>query len=399
MPKRFKLAILISHPIQYQAPLYKLLSNEPNIDLTVLFCSDFGLKEYKDKGFGEEIKWDIPLLDGYKYKFLKNISPFPNVSHFWGLINPEVVEELKNNNYDAIWIHGWRCLTDWFAMLSAFKLGIPVLLRGEANVLERSFSFKCLVRKFILKNIFRKVFAFLSIGTFNTEFYKNYDVPKEKIFLVPYIVNNDFFISNANKLISQKDRLKQKYNIPKDLPIILFSGKLIDNKKPLDLLKAYELVLKEINAVLIYLGDGELRKEIEKYIKTHKLKNVYLMGFKNQTELPEFYAMADIFVLPSSFEPWGLVVNEAMCFGLPVIVSDQVGASGDLVKGGVNGYIYSSKQAYELSDKLKVLLKNKILREEFGKASLGIIKNWSYKECVHGLLSCLKALRVSNENN
>ena len=390
--KKYKLAILTSHPIQYKTPLYKLLAEQKKIDLTVLFCSNWGLKTYHDEKFGQNIKWDIPLLDGYKSKVLKNVSPFPNVSRFFGLINPEIIDELKKNNYDAIWIHGWNSFTNWLTMVTAFKLNIPVLLRGEINLLQKSFFLKNILKKLILKNLFKKISAFLSIGAYNAKFYEAYGVPKEKIFLVPYTVNNDFFILKANELTSKKQSLKEKYDIPRNLPVILFSGKLIHKKRPIDLLKAYEIVSKETDVALVYLGEGELRKEIELYIKNHNLKNVYLMGFRNQTELPEFYAMADIFVLPSAFEPWGLVVNEAMCFSLPVIISDEVGAGGDLVKDGVNGCIYPSGDIDELSNRLKILLGNKNLREKSGQASLEIIKSWSYKDDLKGVLSCLKII-------
>ncbi len=389
---KYKLAVLASHPIQYQAPFYKLLSNE-SVDLTVLFCSEWGLKSYKDTGFGKEVKWDVPLLEGYKYKFLKNISSIPNVSKFFGLINLEIIDELKNNNYDAIWIHGWSSFTNWLAMITAFQLNVPVLMRGETNLLPQVPFWKNTLKKNILKWLFKRVSGFLSIGKYNAEFYEDYEVPKEKIFLVPYIVNNDFFISKANELTPKKFELKKKYGLPKNLPVILFSGKLIGVKRPIDLLKAYEIVSKDVESSLVYLGDGKLRNEIEVYIKAHNLKNVYLMGFKNQTELPELYAMADVFVLPSDFEPWGLVINEAMCFGLPVIISDQIGAGGDLVKDGKNGYVYSSGEINELSDKLKTLLNNNDLREAFGKNSREIISRWSYEEDVKGIEQCFKYLK------
>ena len=384
--KKFKLAILASHPIQYQCPFFKMLAQEANIDLTVLFCSDWGLKTYHDEKFGQTFKWDIPLLDGYKYKFLKNISPLPNISNFWGLINPEITSELKNNNYDALLVQGWNSSTNCLAMLVAFKLNIPILLRGDTNLLPKTSLWKKSLKKIMLKWLFKNTSGFLAIGKYNAEFYENYEVPKEKIFLVPYTVNNDFFISKASELIPRKLELKEKYGIPKDLSVILFSGKLINNKRPIDLLKAYEMVPKEIKVSLVYVGDGELRNEMENYIKTHDLKNVYLIGFKNQTELPEFYTMADIFVLPSIFEPWGLVVNEAMCFGLPVIVSDKVGASGDLVKHGENGYIYETGNISLLAKHLKELLHDETKRVKFGQSSRELIEKWSYREDVLGIL-------------
>lgn len=392
MLKKYKLAVLISHPIQYQAPLFKLLSNEANIDLTVLYCSEWGLKTYFDENFGQSVKWDIPLLDGYNYKFLKNISPSPNPSKFFGQVNPEIISELKNGSYDAIWIHGWNSVTNWIAMLAAFQFKIPVLLRGETNLLNESTGLKNNFKKLILSNLFKKIRVFLSIGTANEVFYKTYGASEEKIFSVPYTVNNDFFISKANELNPGKKNLKKKYSISADLPVILFSGKLIEQKRPYDLLKAFELISKEVECSLIFVGDGELRKDLEQYVLEKQIKNTYFMGFRNQTELPEIYSMADIFVLPSRFEPWGLVVNEAMCLGLPIVVSDKVGAARDLIKDGVNGYIFPIGNIKSLSGYLKILMTDETKRIEFGQLSRELINKWSYKEDISGIINCLKTL-------
>ncbi len=390
--KKYKIAILASHPIQYQTPLFKKLNEIPEIDLTVFFCSNQGLRNYKDLGFGKEFKWDIPLLDGYEYEFLKNYSLCPNQSKFWGLINLSIIGELKKEKYDAIWIHGWNNCTNWIAMLTAFKLGIPVLLRGESNLLNKPSLWKKLPKRILLNWLFRRISIFLAIGKYNTEFYKYYSVSKDKIFLLPYSVNNDFFISKANELKDKKEILKEKYGISKNLPVILFCGKLIHVKRPKDLLKAYEMVLKHIDVALVFVGDGHLKNDLERYCRGNNLKNVFFTGFKNQTELPEFYAMADLFVLPSSLEPWGLVVNEAMCFNLPLIVSDKVGAGGDLVKDSINGYVYEEGNIYELEKNLRKLLLNKELLKSMGINSNSIIDTWSYKECLSGLRSAINLL-------
>ena len=256
-----------------------------------------------------------------------------------------------------------------------------------------------LFKKIILSNLFKKISAFLAIGKYNTEFYLDLGVTKEKIFLVPYSVNNDYFMSKAKELTPQKKELREKYNIPIELPVILFSGKLIDVKRPIDLLKAYHRLSKEIQAYLIFVGDGILRDELENYVKRNQIKNVYFMGFRNQTELSEFYAMADVFVLPSIQEPWGLVVNEAMCFGLPVIVSDQVGANGDLVKHGINGYIYPCGSILMLADILRKLLTDKIERNKMSKASSEMIINWSYNEDLKGITKCIQSICCVTSND
>ncbi len=387
--QKINLLVLASHPIQYQTPFYKLLAKQEEINLKVLFCSDWGLKEYRDKGFGKKIKWDTHLLDGYKYGFLPNISPFPNPSTFWGLINPKIIEKLKTESHNILWIHGWAHCTNWLAIYAAKKYNIPVLLRSETNLLPKLPLWKSIIKKKILSGLFNKLNGFLAIGKYNEDFYKNYGVPEEKIFSVPYVVNNDFFISKAQELISKKEELKKKFNIPLNCPVILYSGKLIDAKQPILLLKAYKEILKNNNAILVFLGDGALREELKSY--ANNLQNVYFMGFRNQTELPEFYTIADIFVLPSKHEPWGLVVNEAMCFSLPIIISDKVGASGDLVKEGVNGFVFPHNDLNRLVENLNTLVSDADLRIEMGTKSFEMISQWSYKEGVEGVLRCLKS--------
>lgn len=392
--KKFRFAIIAPHLIQYQTPFFKELANCPEINLIVFFCSDFGLKEYMDEGFGKKVKWDIPLLDGYKYVFLKNLSPFPHPSSFWGLINPGVINYLKKEKFDAIWVHGWNSFTNWLVFLFAPIFGVPILLRSETNLLNKVSPIKNFFKHLILGWLFKRVSAFLAIGKYNTEFYKSYGVKEENIFCVPYSVNNEYLFKRAQELLPQKKDLKGKYGLSQDLPVILYSGKLISDKRPMNLLKAfYELKKEKLSTSLVFLGDGILRKELEGYVKNNNLEDVFFMGFKNQTELPEFYAIADVLVLPSRHEPWGLVVNEAMCFELPVIVSDKVGASGDLVKGGDNGYIFQFGDYLALKEKLQLVLSDDDKRKKMGMRSKGIIEKWSYKEDIKGILSCLSNLK------
>ena len=393
--KKYKLAVVVSHPIQYQAPFFQLLSKCPELDLKVFFCSKWGLKEYYDEGFGEKIKWDIPLLDGYDFEFLPNISPLKNPSKFFGLINPLVINKLKSRDFNAVWIHGWANLTNWIVILAALSFKIPILLRGESNLFNKGSPLKSFFKRIVLKWLFKRISGFLAIGKYNAEFYRSYGISSEKIFLVPYTVNNDYFLRKAEELVLKKKELKEKYKIPKELPVILYSGKLIDVKRPMDLLKAFEVVSKDCKAALVFVGDGKLKKQLEASANKNKIKNVFFMGFKNQTELPEFYAMSDVFVLPSSHEPWGLVVNEAMCFSLPVIVSDKVGAGGDLVREGLNGFIYSAKDVISLSNYLHNLLANETKRKSMSEMSLRIISSWSYNKCVEGISNCMQAISNS----
>lgn len=391
--RRFRLAVVASHPIQYQAPLFRALAAHPEIDLTVFFYSDYGARSYRDPGFGHEVKWDISLLNGYRFEILPNISPRPNPSRFWGLINPGIVTRLRNGSFDAVWVHGWGRATDWLVMLAAFALGVPVLLRGETNLLPPLPEWKRRLKRAVLTRLFRHVSGFLTIGRYNADFYRDYGVAEDRMLSVPYAVDNDFFSKQARQLLSQKRDLRQKLGIPEDLPVVLFCGKLTPVKRPMDLLEAFARATADHPALLVYVGDGPLRPQLESYVERHHLKHIYLMGFRNQTELPRFYALADVFVLPSGFEPWGLVVNEAMCFGLPVIVSDQVGAGGDLVQHGTNGLIFPAGDVAALAQALGQVLHDPASREQMGSASRSRIEDWSFESDARGVLRAIERLQ------
>ncbi|MBI1748424.1 MAG: glycosyltransferase [Acidobacteria bacterium] len=387
--RRYRAVILASHMIQYQAPLFRALASWPDIEVTVWLCSDWGLAPYRDEGFGQEVQWDVPLLNGYRSEFLTNVSYKPNPSRFWGLINPAVAWRLRPAQVDAVIVHGWYRCTNWLAMLTAFLFRVPLLLRGESNLLPVRSPVKSAIKRIVLSWLFKRVSAFLAIGRFNADFYKAYGAPADRIFAVPYAVDNDFFMAKADTLRPQKVELKKQIGVAADCPVILFVGKLTDVKRPMDLLRAFAAVATRQDAALIFVGDGPRRPVLEQFVKDRNLAQVYFAGFQNQTELPRFLAIADIFVLPSGFEPWGLAVNEAMCFGLPIIVSDQVGAGGDLVQHGLNGYVYPVGQTSVLTDYLARLLSDPAQRRQMGKASLARIQPWTYQEDGKGILDSL----------
>ncbi len=386
-----KLAILTSHTIQYQTPLFQLLAKQPEIDLMVYFCWDFGLKkEGFDPEFGKEIKWDIPLLEGYRYKFLKNLSLKPS-SSFWGQINPGIIKELKKNKYDLIFIHGWNSVTNCLAIFFAWLFKTPIVIHGDNCFARESIKppLKRKIKKIILSFIFKRMDFFLYIGKEDRDFYKYHNVDDKKLIFMPFAVDNKRLFVQSESL--DREALRKENNL-KDEVVILFSGKLVERKRPFDLLKSYHRLTANTKqpTTLIFVGDGILRPELEKYAIERNIKNVRLIGFKNQTELPVFYKIADIFVMPSFHEYWGLVINEAMCFGLPVIVSDTVGCIPDLVKENQNGLVYKTGDEKELSQALEVLVNDSKKREVFGRKSIEIIKNYSFDKDVEAILSIFK---------
>lgn len=384
-----KVAILTSHPIQYQAPLFQLLAKEKNIDLTVYFCWDFGVKESYDKEFGKSLTWDIPLLDGYGHKFLRNYSLNPS-SGFWGQINPGIIRELLIGRYDAIIILGWNSFTNWLAFFVAKLCGTKILLRSENPMNQELLkpAWKRTIKKIIFGRIlFLMVSAFLYIGQQNKKFYEYYNVPEKKLFFAPYAVDNDRLIKAHKKLKGEKEKLRKEMGIEKDAFVILFVGKLIEKKRPMDLLRAYQQLITNDSGLitnLVFVGDGALRKELEQYTKEHHIPDVYFEGFKNQTELPIYYTIADVFVLPSGEgETWGLVVNEAMCFGLPAIVSDMVGCGEDLIMPGENGFNFKLGDIMALKENLKRVYEKNISE----KISIRNIEKYNYRADLSAILN------------
>ena len=387
-----KIAVLVSHPIQYQAPLFRKIAERPEIDLKVYFAWDN--RGALDKEFGKNILWDIPLIEGYRHDFLKNYSPYPS-SKFLGQINPGVVRKISKENCDAILIFGWNSFTNWLGFLIAFWRGIPVLLRGEnpLNQERLKSGWKIKVKKVVLGWLFRHVSALLYIGEENKRFYQFYGAPTEKLFFAPYAVDNDRFLTASENLKPKRQRLREELGVGPENLVILFAGKLIPKKRPMDLLRALELLTTNYlppTTHLLFVGDGELRPELKEYVSEKKIPNVKFLGFKNQTEMPEVYAISDIFVLPSGTgETWGLAVNEAMCFGVVPIVSDTVGCGPDLVDGGVNGFVFPLGDYKKLTEQILSLVEGKEKLKQFSEKSLQKIKEYSYERDIEALLGAL----------
>ena len=386
-----RIAFVVSHPIQYHAPFFRRLAAEPDIDLTVYYLWDFGVVPTHDPEFRVKVEWDIPVLEGYNSVFLKNIAWKPSSARPWGEINPGIIRAISKGKYDAVIFFGWNFVTSWLGFITCLSTGTPFFLRGENpwSHEERKPWWKKLLKKAVLKPLFRAASGLLYIGKENLSFYKNYGVKRQKLFFVPYMADNARFISAAKELLPWKDELKEELGLKGGDLVFLTVGKLIHKKRPLDLLEAYARLTGK-NKALVYMGDGELREEIERRVRERNIPNVIITGFKNQTEMPRVYAAADAFVLPSGIgETWGLVVNEAMCFNLPLVLSSSVGCGADLLREGKNGLLFKTGDIEGLSHALAELMHNAAERKLFGKRSLEIIEDYSFEQGVRGVKAAI----------
>jgi glycosyltransferase involved in cell wall biosynthesis len=396
-----RLAYFVSHPIQYQAPLLRLIAAEPNIELKVFFYSDFSLKAYQDPGFGRTIEWDVPLTKGYDYKFLDCWGSKRRYNWRQQPIAKDILKQLKTGEFDAVWVHGWSWMCSLQAVLAAEQLGIPILFRAESNGLrEPTQSFKLSVKKAFVNWLFKKIAGFLYIGTLNHQFYQSYGVSEDRLFSMPYAIDNDYFQKQAMLAGTKREALRQSLNLEPGRPVILYAAKLIEVKRPQDLLAAYRLLspdnLQEPEPYLLFVGDGALRPQLEAEAKATGWQSIRFLGFQNQSELPALYDLCDVFVLPSSFEPWGLAVNEVMNAGKAVVVSDRVGCAPDLILEGQNGRTFPVGNSAALVDAIRWAIAHSA---SAGEISLKHIQGWSFREDLQGLQQTLGYLRNRFNSN
>ncbi|MBB5066507.1 glycosyltransferase family 4 protein [Granulicella mallensis] len=395
---KVRLAYVVSHPIQYQAPLLRRIAQEPDIDLTVLFGSDFSVRGYKDEGFGVEVEWDTPLLEGYRYEFLPRLRDTGGVSPV-SPISRGIYKRLRTADgspaFDALWVHGYASINALQAILAANALGIPVLLRAESWLADRSRSpLKLLAKSLFFSDLRPLISATLPIGTANARYWRHYLGHAMPQFLMPYAVDNAFFACRAQEAAAGEEQLRLELGIETGHPVILFASKLQQRKHCDHLVEAYAALLRDHDSsgykpYLVIVGDGEERANLEARCRDLGLTNVRFAGFQNQSVLPRYFHLADVFVLPSRHEPWGLIVNEAMAAGCPVIVSSDVGSGPDLVTNGVEGYSYPVGDILALTSALSRVLASPETAAAMGEAAQRRIAGWSFEEDVQGLRHAL----------
>lgn len=389
-----RIAVLNSHPIQYFAPLYAYLNSAADLDITALYLSDFSIRGGKDAGFDRKVKWDVDLLAGYRSVFLGNAAGRREPRGFWSLVAPQVWSELRSGRYDVLWLHGHNYAANLLALGAAKTIGMPVMMRGETHLGLPCHAMKSALRRPLMGALYRSCDRLLAIGSKNAAFYRAMGVPDDKIFLVPYAVDNDRFMRAANLTEAQRAEVRRRYHMPVDRPAVLYAAKFTRRKRPGDVLEATRRLKTETSHAftVVMAGSGELEQELRSFCAEHSLDNVLFPGFVNQSELPALYAASDVFVLPSEDEPWGLAVNEAMCAALPIVVSKEVGCVSDLVRDGVNGYTAAAQDIEQLARALRRLIEDGGLRRRQGQASIARIHEWGYRQCLEGIRCAVAGL-------
>jgi glycosyltransferase involved in cell wall biosynthesis len=383
----YRVGFLTTHPIQYQVPIFRELARTPDLDLTVFFCQ---LPDDKTQGngFGLDFQWDVPLLDGYSYVVLSNVSPNPSVTEFNGCDTPEIANYVRSRPFDAFIVNGWVVRSCLQTLRACRRHSVPCVVRGEANLLRPRPWWKHLLHR----RLVRKYAAHLYIGKANRAFYESHGIGDEQLFFAPYCVENERF-ANLPDIDDRRTAMRRQLGIPDDVVCFLFSGKFVPKKHPLELLRAFSAAIRRgANAHLLMTGDGELRTRCEQFVDEQKWP-VAFSGFLNQSRMPDAYAAADCLVLPSDHgETWGLVVNEAMACGRPAIVSNLVGCAADLVLEDRTGAIFPFGDWARLTDILVEFTRNPSRIRSLGISAREHVSRYSVKAAAEGVLHAVQSV-------
>ena len=347
-----RLGIIASHPVQYQVPLFRELARR--CDVRVLFAHRATPADHAASGFNVAFDWDIDLTSGFEHSFLENVARHPGLERFWGCDTPHVGAELRQFAPDSILLMGWHLKCYWQSIGAAHRLGVPVMVRGDSQLETPRGILKRAGKAALYPVALRSFDAALYVGERSRRYFEHYKYPKDRQFFSPHCVDNEWFSTRATN--EAGSRLRESLGIASGAVVALFAGKLVPFKQPIDLIEAAGQCRADGKIVEVMVaGSGELELEIRRRAAELRVP-LHILGFCNQTEMPPAYAAADMLVLPSSVETWGLVVNEALACGRPVIVSDACGCAPDLAADARVGRVFPSGDTRALAREMRSLL-------------------------------------------
>lgn len=350
------LAVLETQPVQYHAPVYRAIQEKFSIPVTAIYGSDFSISGYRDADFGETFAWDTDLLSGYSSIFLSRVAT-GGAKCFEDVSPSGLADALRKIKPKAVLLTGYRTRFNHVGLLTARRMGVPVLFRAETtdHALQRS-AVKSFVRDSSLRFYYRLANKLLYIGQHSLHHYERLGAKNGKLVFSPYCVDTEHFKWDDRSREILRPNARAAMNLRDDQILVLFAGKLSTRKRPDLILDAIKLMPPEVRDKLVvgFLGSGELSEHLELLANTEPKVRVLFLGFQNQSKLSPYYQSADVLVLPSQeSETWGLVVNEAMQHGIPCIVSDGVGCAPDLIEDGVTGYVFENGSASSLAANLQ----------------------------------------------
>ena len=394
-----RLAIVTTHPIQYYAPWFRQLAQaQPLQALKVFYLWDFGITRSHDPQFGREIRWDIPLLDGYDWELVPNRSHRPGTDHPGGIWNPELPQRLLDWQAEAVLMMTYNYASGYRLLTSRRLAHLPFLFRGDSHCfdLEQGLPLPLTERLrqlWLRQVVYRRMQAVLYVGQANRRYFRRYGVPEERLFFSPHCIDLDRFAAQADP--NRAQALRHSWGIAPGQTLVLFCGKFVARKRPLDLVAAIA-PLPDPDLRLVFVGDGPLEAELQQ--AAARDPRIQVHPFRNQSQMPITLSAADLLVLPSDRgETWGLIVNEAMACGTPALVSDRCGCHEDLIVPGVTGDRFQAGDVDSLRRALTEALRDPAQLHRWGATAAQYIRRYSYEGATAGLLEALAFLELERE--
>ncbi len=383
MQRPLRVLFVATHPVQYSSPMFRLYANDSRLEILVVYCSLQGAESRIDPDFGVEVKWDVPLLEGYPWILVKNRSWRPGLGSFFGLFNPGIWSLIRSGNFDAVVFYtGYVYATFWIAVLAAKLSGVPVLFGTDATSLQPRDAkrWKLPIKRFVLPKIFRLADVVIIPSEAGRQYILSMGISDSRVVLTPFVVDNAWWGERASKV--DRSAVRRAWGVPEAASVVLFCAKLQPWKRPDDVLNAFAKANVE-GAYLVFAGDGPMRASLEASAKTLGIaERVRFLGFVNQTGLPAVYRSADLFVLPSEYDPCPAVVCEAMLCGCPVVLSDEIRGRFDLVEDGETGFIYPCGNIHSLAGMIANSLRDRAKLAELGRNAVTRMETWSPRENV-----------------
>ncbi|HUP22935.1 MAG TPA: glycosyltransferase family 4 protein [Thermoanaerobaculia bacterium] len=384
--ERPRLAVVVSHPIQYFVAWHRAVHRLGEIRQRVFFCSRRGLDRYFDPGFGSQLRWDIPLLGGYEHEFL---DP-PRIRARGRLDNPTVCEFLSRFEPRYLLIFGYAHPTNWRALRWARSNGARTLMFADSNARTPTPRWKGIAKRIVLNPFYRRLDGALYVSDAAYGYHRHYGLPPERLFPCPFPIDIERMRRAAPDREGARGEIRERHSIPRDAFLALHVGKYQPYKRQLDLLSAAIRLRQQGHDVwCLLVGDGPDRERIARFIADRALDWAILTGFVNQAEIPHYYASADVLVLPSTREAYGLSATEALACGLPLVVSDRVGCLGGSARPGVNAFVHRAGDPCDLAAQLERLILEPATRQRMSSASWEIAESQTPERAARALVEAL----------
>ena len=361
----------------------------PQLELHVAYCTLHGAEAAHDPEFGATVQWDVPLMDGYNWVEVPNKGS--GREGFFGLYNTALWKLIRRGNFDAILCYtGYLRASFWIAYLAS-RLSRTAFLFGTDTTTLAPLDgrmWKRSVKRILWPALYRLADQVIVPSNGTRDLMRSLGIPEDRITLTPYVVDNDWW--KAQSAIVNRAAVRASWGATPSTPVVLFCAKLQPWKRPLDLLHAFAQSQVD-NALLVFAGDGPLRSRLESEAASLGIRDrLRFLGFVNQSQLPAVYTASDLMVLPSEYDAFGVVVNEAMLCGCAVASSDHVGAARDLIAPVDPSFIYLCGDVAALAHLLRRALTSSTILAEYGQSARCRMDSWSPRENIAGVMEAIE---------